>query len=1294
MTKRIILFLIVAAIAIGNLAGQNPRVEVYSGNDKVKTQISEQPVYKVYRDFTRKTEIIKQDRNVYRIYDDLLKKPVNASPDVQKQDGKGVRLPESYWEKTLRKDDVKLQEQNYKPSVNVRKSARDDVATVTLRVIGNPCEGHPVEDGTGFQMLIDADTDFGEIWQYNNNTFYNKSDYKIPQNASSNLSDPGIIFDGEGSVDIPEGIYDFAITHPVSFTILPAFWAKSLYGSVIALVNNFSFKAGYEYIFQIESSDIVDLYVDDDVIMLKEIILPPVSSNLTDQEDIKIVLVNNGINDITGEIELLFKINDGEVIEPEVFTINLSPGDEVTYTFNTKADFSEIGHYVVTTYARYDLDMNPLNNFKSGYTKKTILHELPFIEDFSNYNHDSRFLENWHILDFNINDIQTWLNLGDYVQITIPLNGDNAANDYLISDPILIPEADTYHITFEVFGDMPNSVRVLYGISPNPEEMEVLADYPDVLHGLYSEWSFKAIPSFEIESPDSYYFAFHYYTDAANKMSYLNLTNINIDRGELIFPPDIIFNNVITPLSSCGMSEAVIGAEVFNLNYGVINEFTLTYQVGNEEAVVQTFYETVNYRESVNVNFEQTVDFSKIGDYHIKFTAETPNEEIIDNNEIEITVRHFEPVTELPFISDFSIVDDSYDWNSTSYGGWEASSIGYECLKPNVLLVSRCIYLKPGIYRFYYEYYASFLMYKEDFFVMYGRSGTNPLTWEPVKEYYNVDAGYYEDFVIIEIKEEGEYAFAFMTVKYRFLLIYKTIIEVVEPLELPFIENFDTEEDFLTKWTVIDANEDGYTWEYNNDFPDADGKFGCLYIPTWFSDPLSDDYLISNPIIIQEEGLFNISFYFNPPYYMSYNRLIRVLYGTSSNPEEMELLDEYEIGLIWGWNIRIINFEIETPGNYFFVFHYLIDISDFNPMAGIYIDKIKIASGEFVGEPDISFSKVLVPVPSCEMGEEVLGVEVFNGGSAAISQFTLSYQVEDEAPVSQTFTEVIEMQESVTVYFDQKYDFSAMGVYNVKFSASTPNEVNTDNNEMEVIVNHFYPITELPFESDFSIEEDRADWIPSIEYSWFIRQDNFGSYYYSQGSSIYPLFSRCVTLVPGEYSFTFKYLAGREFFFTIFYEDFQISYGKLGTDPDTWVPVKEYFDIYTENEIIEDEITVNITEHGEYIFAFFHNNTSGGLGIFSTLLSYVVVIKDNTLSESQLIIYPNPTRGQLKIENGQLKIENIEIFDVFGRSVRANLRVHHDNTTITIDVSNLQAGLYFISVQTKDGIKNSKFVVK
>ena len=61
------------------------------------------------------------------------------------------------------------------------------------------------------------------------------------------------------------------------------------------------------------------------------------------------------------------------------------------------------------------------------------------------------------------------------------------------------------------------------------------------------------------------------------------------------------------------------------------------------------------------------------------------------------------------------------------------------------------------------------------------------------------------------------------------------------------------------------------------------------------------------------------------------------------------------------------------------------------------------------------------------------------------------------------------------------------------------------------------------------------------------------------------------------------------------------------------------------------------------------------------------------------IVHPNPTTGELKIDNGQWTINNVEVFDVYGKKLSFNQNII-SSTHHLINISHLAAGLYFLRV--------------
>jgi len=76
--------------------------------------------------------------------------------------------------------------------------------------------------------------------------------------------------------------------------------------------------------------------------------------------------------------------------------------------------------------------------------------------------------------------------------------------------------------------------------------------------------------------------------------------------------------------------------------------------------------------------------------------------------------------------------------------------------------------------------------------------------------------------------------------------------------------------------------------------------------------------------------------------------------------------------------------------------------------------------------------------------------------------------------------------------------------------------------------------------------------------------------------------------------------------------------------------------------------------------------------------------------ESNITISPNPTKGMLQVTSYELQVTSIEIFDIYGKNVGANLRVRPSVRPICpknkIDISDLSAGVYFLKINTETGM--------
>jgi hypothetical protein len=109
------------------------------------------------------------------------------------------------------------------------------------------------------------------------------------------------------------------------------------------------------------------------------------------------------------------------------------------------------------------------------------------------------------------------------------------------------------------------------------------------------------------------------------------------------------------------------------------------------------------------------------------------------------------------------------------------------------------------------------------------------------------------------------------------------------------------------------------------------------------------------------------------------------------------------------------------------------------------------------------------------------------------------------------------------------------------------------------------------------------------------------------------------------------------------------------------------------------------------------------------LVPYIIHLGTTGIEElnNSIAVYPNPTTGELRVESGEWRVENVEIFDVMGKEVQSlkfnvqsseflNLKPEKfpsfGGAGVVINISSLPSGIYFLRIETENGIVTKKIV--
>lgn len=394
-------------------------------------------------------------------------------------------------------------------------------------------------------------------------------------------------------------------------------------------------------------------------------------------------------------------------------------------------------------------------------------------------------------------------------------------------------------------------------------------------------------------------------------------------------------------------------------------------------------------------------------------------------------------------------------------------------------------------------------------------------------------------------------------------------------------------------WTVVDANKDGKTWAYS----ESDGGVVAPYSATL----ASDDYFVTlAPVVIPAgDAHFSLTYAGRSAYFAEN---LRVLYGKTSNPAEMEVIGQINGFMTETPETKTFNFTADEEGEYYFAVHACSEAD----MFGIILYNVDIAAGRYVAAPDLSVDRVIVPMSSTQLSNaETISVEVSNRSEAEITDFGLTYKINGGSDVSQSNLGALAPGESKVVEFEQKADFSAEGSYEVVVVASNIvsdlAEENTENNTASATAIHYAP-ADVPFSVDFSDPDQRGDW--TYEGDAWSYDEYYGGMLCNSDVEL-PLISRGINLEAGKaYRFRLEYMAGTSFFgmFTMA-DDFKVVYGKDGTSIDGWTELKNYEQVYTQEAFVYDNIDFTCGESGVYAIAIVPVYTNGTFTVAAASLS-------------------------------------------------------------------------------------------
>ena len=125
-----------------------------------------------------------------------------------------------------------------------------------------------------------------------------------------------------------------------------------------------------------------------------------------------------------------------------------------------------------------------------------------------------------------------------------------------------------------------------------------------------------------------------------------------------------------------------------------------------------------------------------------------------------------------------------------------------------------------------------------------------------------------------------------------------------------------------------------------------------------------------------------------------------------------------------------------------------------------------------------------------------------------------------------------------------------------------------------------------------------------------------------------------------------------------------------------------------------EKIEIDNPAQGNYQIVVSHKGTlTGSNQNFSLIVSGVnQTLSTPILDNSHIFINPNPTTDKLFVNTSHVPVSKYEIFDLQGRLVKRSQI--NDLTSFTIDMNDINVGMYLIQIQSANGVSSHKIIKK
>jgi|GEM_PF-1438862 len=386
----------------------------------------------------------------------------------------------------------------------------------------------------------------------------------------------------------------------------------------------------------------------------------PNSGQLTDTENVKVIIKNNGTEAITGfSLDLTI---DGTLVANETYSGTIAAAGQAEYTFTATADLSAVGDHAITVTVNLEGDETPSNNTLTKTVTTSTgcapISSYPWTEGFEGAAFPP---ECWTSYDIDRGG-SSWYRESDpdFVDIYVYDGTASAGHSYwteqegwLVTPKFEIPEeANDFIFEFWSYIGSPRDYEysgVWVSTTGNDPATSTFTEVK-VLEGdeITSSYVKIAIPLADYAG-QNIYIGFKYVSDFAHTWYIDNVAVINLDSFI-----DVEVASITSPNSGKNLIHEEVTAVIVNNGSEPVSNVPVGLKVNGLEVAAETI-PSIAALSQEEYTFTQTADFSVGGEFTIEVYTALEGDEIESNNSFTKTINNLlcPTIATFPWIENF-----------------------------------------------------------------------------------------------------------------------------------------------------------------------------------------------------------------------------------------------------------------------------------------------------------------------------------------------------------------------------------------------------------------------------------------------------------------------------------------------------------------------------------------------------------------------------------------------------------------------------------------------------------------